>query len=262
VDNNSKNSPIYFNSAEIAIKNNELDLYRESKQKNIDCANAIDKAVKENYKGDFLYDLKTAVKSVIDEFGFDRINFVLASDLKNRDYDGRFSDENKKWARTFYFPQNEENTHFAINTHPAILDGFIDRLREIFDEQESKKIISKHSRSKSQNYKIKKAVLFTNNSGFILAEKPPEKNSGIKSPIFAVWKFVNKNGTKNYSSGHYFDRKYNADCDFNQRAADYKFYNNVVEMPKKLSITDKIKEAKQEISEEKTKSKKKNEQEI
>jgi hypothetical protein len=253
---NKKNLPVYVNSFETAKQNNEIDLYHISRQKNIDCAYAIDEAVSESYKGDYIYDIKSAVKSVISEFGFERTNFVLANDLKSRDYDGRFSNENKKWAQTFYFPQNEEKMYSVINTHPSILDGFINRLREAFDEQESKKIIPKQSRSKAQNYKIKKTVLFTNNIGFALAEKPSEP------PMFAVWKFVNKDGVQNYSEGYYFDNKHNAEYNFTERADDYKFYRNIEEMPKKLSITDKIKKSKQENSEEKATSKKKDEQEL
>ncbi len=102
--------------------------------KDILCAKAIDKAITDSHDGNYRYDLKSAVNSIIAEYGVDRMNFVLANTLQHNDYDGRFSKSNKEWAKAFDIPQDGQNYRFSAQTHPAILDGFINRARQICTE--------------------------------------------------------------------------------------------------------------------------------
>ncbi len=102
--------------------------------KDIACAKMIDKAIQDSYNGDYRYDLKAAVNTVIAEYGTERMNFVLANTLQDKDYDGRFSKSNKEWAKAFDIPQDGQNYRFSAQTHPAILDGFINRTRQICTE--------------------------------------------------------------------------------------------------------------------------------
>ena len=62
-------------SLEDAIRNDERDLWRESYKENCDCARAIERAISENYHNNVLHD---CVRPIIDQYGFDRVNFVLA----------------------------------------------------------------------------------------------------------------------------------------------------------------------------------------
>ena len=61
--------------------------------------------------------------------------FVLAVTVNEKDYDGRFSRSNKEWAKSFNIPADQDSTFgdnrlpYVINSHPAILDGFIDETR-------------------------------------------------------------------------------------------------------------------------------------
>ena len=122
--------PIYKYSAETAKYENELTDYRESKKYNIKCKEAIEVAIKTHFDG---MNLNTdCVKDVFSEFGYDRTMWVLAATVKNKDFDGRFSDSNKKWARTI-IPSNlggREFDEYAVQSHPAVLNGFIDSVRE------------------------------------------------------------------------------------------------------------------------------------
>ena len=48
-----------------------------------------------------------------------------------QDWDGRYSRRNKEWAKTI--PNDNPETvrcGYALNSHPAVLDGFIDLVRE------------------------------------------------------------------------------------------------------------------------------------
>ena len=122
---------VYPYSSEVARQNGELDQFRESKQLNIDCAKAIDKAITDSNYELYRYDLKTAMREVLSEYGSERVSMVLANTLKCKDYDGRFSRDSKDWAKTVPLPDMDSDSRFSFiaDTHPAILDGFINQVR-------------------------------------------------------------------------------------------------------------------------------------
>ncbi len=60
--------------------------------------------------------------------------FVMANTLRELSYDGRFSRQNKDWAEHIEIPENISrgrnlNLDYVIESHPAVLDGFIDMAR-------------------------------------------------------------------------------------------------------------------------------------
>lgn len=124
---------LYKYSLKDALKYGEERLWRESYQENILCARAIEKAITENFDGRTLAD--GCVDPVIEEFGFNRVNYVLSNTLRQNPEDGRFSKENRAWAKTEYVPKCEMNWTFAIEKHPAVLDGFINMVRKRWQEQ-------------------------------------------------------------------------------------------------------------------------------
>ena len=69
---------------------------------------------------------------MIGEYGYDRVNWVLANTVQENIHDGRYSAENKAWARGFFIPKEPEfqNSTFAVNAHPVLIDGFVDRARQ------------------------------------------------------------------------------------------------------------------------------------
>lgn len=69
-------------------------------------------------------------KSVIDQYGYKRVGFVLANTLQEQSYDGHYHETNKKWSRTIFVPEDGGHRHtFLINSHPAVLDGFVSEYR-------------------------------------------------------------------------------------------------------------------------------------
>lgn len=124
------NKYVYPFSAAFAKSNGDLELWRENHRQNIACKNAIEKVISEEFDG---YRLgKDAAARVIDEFGYDRVNWVLAKTLQKLSYDGRFSRENQEWAKGFYFPEDkagsiDHHDEFTVNSHPAVLDGFVNQ---------------------------------------------------------------------------------------------------------------------------------------
>lgn len=94
-------TPIYTETAAYAKSVGELDLYRVSLHENKNCKNAIDKAISENFDGFRLK--KDCYKPVIEQFGQERMLYVLANTLQLRGWDGRFSRDNKAWENTSPF---------------------------------------------------------------------------------------------------------------------------------------------------------------
>ncbi len=126
-------SYLYRQSFENAEQCGEIEAYRESRSENIRCKNAIEKAIADNFDGYYLSG--TAAKTVLANFGYDRTMWVLAASILNKKDDGRFSHENKEWARSVipsYLPQKEMREYCA-DSHPAVLNGFIDEVRKSYD---------------------------------------------------------------------------------------------------------------------------------
>ena len=67
--------------------------------------------------------------------------FVLANTVQHKDWDGRFSRENKAWAAAFLIEPDvvmgmDRRVQFIVNSHPAVLDGFIRMAREAAQNQQ------------------------------------------------------------------------------------------------------------------------------
>ena len=118
---------------EKAMQERNVDAYLDSRKLNIDCKNAIEQAITENFDGMSL-NPDTAI-DVIGKYGEERVAFVLANTLKQLSYDGRFSDGNKRWADGIDIPENISrginlNRDYIVGSHPAVLNGFIDMARK------------------------------------------------------------------------------------------------------------------------------------
>ena len=124
-----RTTPIYPHSAAYAREHGELEQYRASNNVNRQCKESIEAAVRENFDG--MYLSHDAAKGVIETYGMERVSMVLSNTIQLQDWDGRYSQRNKEWAKTI--PNDNPETvrcGYALNSHPAVLDGFIDLVRE------------------------------------------------------------------------------------------------------------------------------------
>lgn len=87
-------------------------------------------------------------------YGEERMNYVLANTVHMSDGDGRYSPGNKAWAKEISINNAEDDRRtFYVNSHPALLDGFITAYRryvkefkEQLDKEENKEQMSENTR--------------------------------------------------------------------------------------------------------------------
>ena len=131
--------PVYYESFGYAAENGEVDLYRISRQLNEECRNAIEEAIADNFDGMNLAD--DATKSVVEQFGMERMGYILAYTLNYNNHDGRYSHSNKEWADTTCKGERGSNirTDWIVRSHPAVLNGFVDMYRKELEAEQQRK---------------------------------------------------------------------------------------------------------------------------
>ena len=148
---------LYTHPAEYAREHGELDLYRASSKANVACKEAIENSIHANYRDNIL-DTKTVFKQVSEEFGADRVKYVLAVTVRAKDWDGRISRENKAWAQSVPVIENKDywgtdrNCYFVVDqAHPCLTDMLVTHVRK-----EQAKIISEPDKKDSILEKLHK----------------------------------------------------------------------------------------------------------
>ena len=138
-----KKIPVYRQTGMYAKEHGELEQFRQSSVANIACRAAVEKAIAENFDGMRLR--ADAASPVLSEFGSERVLFVLANTVQHKEWDGRFSRENKAWAAAFVIEPDvvmgmDRRVQFIVNSHPAVLDGFIRMGREAAQNQQRRSV--------------------------------------------------------------------------------------------------------------------------
>lgn len=123
------NTPLYTGTPAEARAEGQLQQWKDSHQANIQCRIAIESEIRQSFDGMYL-DAGCAER-VVEQFGFDRVQYVLSATVQEKDYDGRFSRSNKAWAAQTSVSGNNQ---FVVESHPAVLDGFISQFRRLQQE--------------------------------------------------------------------------------------------------------------------------------
>jgi hypothetical protein len=172
----AEHKPIYPDSRKEAERNGELDDWYASRHENIACRDFISQSISLNYDG---YRLGGDVaEQAIAKFGYDRVNLVLANTIQLKDHDGRFSADNKTWAKGFFFADEEAHRReFLIDgSHPGLVD-----------------IVAKQARSAYEQLQLFGAEQcisvfeYQDVSDHVLALKPEVLKDEYKSPDFQVF---------------------------------------------------------------------------
>ena len=138
---------VYLHSASYATKHGETDAYWLSDQANFSCKVAIEQAINAHYRDNHL-DTSAAVQEVMEEFGPERMNFILANTIQHKDTDGRISRDNKAWAKTIPMPEGSVSSQQCADlvvdrVNPGLVDLFVKQARKAVQEKEKGSVLQK-----------------------------------------------------------------------------------------------------------------------
>ena len=93
-------------------------------------------------------DTEAAVKDVLEKFGTERVQFILANTIQHKNHDGRISQDNKAWAKSI--PTLEDSgasRHCAYlvvdQVNPGLTDLFTRQFRKVAQEQQKSSVLQK-----------------------------------------------------------------------------------------------------------------------
>lgn len=127
-------APIYRETANYAYEAGELESYRASLTANVECRRAIEAAISSNY-GDNRLDADAAVKSVLEQFSPERVRYVLANTIQQKDFDGRIPQSLKEWAKSVDVCPENASRFLVDKANPGLTALFVDAFREQTEPQ-------------------------------------------------------------------------------------------------------------------------------
>ncbi len=124
---------VYPYSAGEALRLGETQRYDDSFRLNVSCARDIEQAVRD-YSNDAEESLKDGcAQSILDKYGFKRVNFVLANSLREMGCSQLLSEDARQWMqRTYVPPDGRNNRYFAVDTAASLLESFAAQTREAY----------------------------------------------------------------------------------------------------------------------------------
>lgn len=113
-------------------------MHEDSFRLNVSCARAIEQAVRDHFHAPDEKLADGCARSVLERFGFRRVNFVLANsllELKRTSCRRLVSDETYQWGGKTFIPKDWNYTrYYAVDTAAALLEEFIGQARDAYQE--------------------------------------------------------------------------------------------------------------------------------
>lgn len=121
-------------TANYAYEAGEMEAYRASLAANEECRRAIEAAISSNY-GDNRLDADAAVKSVLEQFSSERVRYVLANTIQQKDFDGRIPQPLKEWAKSVEVCPENASRFLVDKPNPGLTALFVDAFRQQTEAQ-------------------------------------------------------------------------------------------------------------------------------
>ena len=115
--------PVYREAAMYAFEAGELSAYRTSMQANMDCKEAIEQTINDYY-GNKRLAAESAVKSILEKFSPERVAYVLANTIQQKDHDGRISRDCKEWAKGMDASPDHATQLIIDSVNPGLVSLF------------------------------------------------------------------------------------------------------------------------------------------
>ena len=138
---------LYLHSAAYASEHGEMAQYQASYQASLTCKEAIEQAISIHY-GDNRLDTQAAAQEVLEKFGPERVQLILANTIRHKDGDGRISRDNKAWAKTIPMPEDSDTSrHYAYlvvdQVNPGLTDLLTRQVRKTLQAPEKSSVLEK-----------------------------------------------------------------------------------------------------------------------
>lgn len=115
--------PVYREAAMYAFEAGELSAYRTSMQANMDCKEVIEQTINDYYGNNRLA-AESAVKSILEKFSPERVAYVLANTIQQKDHDGRISRDCKEWAKGMDASPDHATQLIIDSVNPGLVSLF------------------------------------------------------------------------------------------------------------------------------------------
>ena len=147
----------------------------------VECKEAIEKAVAEKFDGYTL--LGDAAEGVIRQYGKERVETVLANTITHLSHDGRFSPDNKEWAKSLVPSADWQTRDYLVTSHPAVLDGFTNQARRFIErdrEPEKMAVPEQEAEISGENIQSPEPESKASDSEKALVERLAEMSAVVK----------------------------------------------------------------------------------
>ena len=171
-------APLYLKTARYAREHGESEQYHRSHELNEACREEMDKAISENFDGMHLKE--GFEQELMERYGRERVEYILATTVKENAWDGRYSRENREWAESILVSESEsERIACCLHSHPAVIDGLIRRIRRNEHEKQPKKeeedlAESKYLKETARGYKVMSIVQDKNGRNVAVVQRKNE----------------------------------------------------------------------------------------
>lgn len=135
---------IYPHSVVYALEHGEIEQYRISHDMNVECKEAVEKAIADHYRANRLG--SEAVHQVVEQYGYERVFLVLANTVRQKEGDGRISHSNREWAKAFPVPEDKDsfgrdrNRELIVDrSHTGLMDLFLTQARKEYQKLQEQK---------------------------------------------------------------------------------------------------------------------------
>ena len=111
------------------------------------CKEATRQAINAHY-GDNRLNTEAAVKEVLEQFGPERMQYILANTVLKKEHDGRISRDNKAWAKTIPMPGDGGDPRHSYvlvvdKVNPGLTDLFLKQARKVLQAPEKGSVLEK-----------------------------------------------------------------------------------------------------------------------
>ena len=143
IENKKPIVPLYKNDMITAKEKDEITDWQNSLRENLNCARAIDNTLNSNFSDNRL-DTDKVLDAVIKDYGAERVSHVLAAQIINNNWDGRYHNDVKAWAKEQTNGLSDgfmkDSRDYYLTAHPVLIDSLAAKV--IQREKELDKTVS------------------------------------------------------------------------------------------------------------------------